>query len=209
MVMRALYHFPTSPFSRRVRLALAHKGLEVDLKDARANPAFHEEARAKHPLKTVPLLVEPDGRAMGDSTSIAHYLDGAYPGPRLWPAEHLVYDVTSLVDVILNTLVDTGTRYYALRDHDAWPTVKGEMMGRVQRALDGLAQRCDRPTIASSGWSAADMWLFTMTAWLEGLPGRAPSFPLVAQIVSLGWTLPPALSRWADAHRARGDVGAL
>jgi glutathione S-transferase len=206
--MRTLYHFPTSPFSRRVRLALAHKGLEVELKDARANPAFHEDARAKHPLKTVPVLVEPDGRALGDSNAIVHYLDATYPGPRLWPAEHLVYDVTSLVDVVLNTLVDCGTRYWALREHAAWETVKTEMMGRVQRALGGLAERCDRETIAGA-WSAADMWLYTMTVWLEGLPARAPSFPLVAQIVSLGWTLPAPLSRWADAHRDRADVKAL
>ena len=34
--MRTLYHFRASPFARRARLALAHKGLEVELRDADA-----------------------------------------------------------------------------------------------------------------------------------------------------------------------------
>jgi hypothetical protein len=74
--MRVLYHFARSPFSRRVRLALAHKGLTAELREARANPAFLEEARALSPLRTMPVLLEEDGHAIGDSrrfpiTSIA------------------------------------------------------------------------------------------------------------------------------------------
>jgi hypothetical protein len=48
-----------------------------------------------------------------------------------------------------------------------------------------------------------------MVAWLEGLPARAQTFPPVRAVASLGWTLPPALSSWADAHRRREDVLAL
>ena len=215
MGARLLYHFPMSPFSRRVRLALAHKSLACELRDARADPALLDEARTHTPLRTVPVLVERDGRALGDSNAIAHYLDHAYPdAPPLWPSvdAHAVLEVATLVDVVLNTLVDVGTRFYAAHASDAWPGIRKEMVGRAQRALDALGDRVGKlaqPTVARSGWCAADMWLFTGATWLEGLPSRAPTNANVAQIVSLGWTLPPALATWVEAHRARADVCAL
>jgi glutathione S-transferase len=55
---RTLYHFPLSPFSRRARLALAHKGLAVELRDSRAKPEYIQEARRHTALKTIPVLVE-------------------------------------------------------------------------------------------------------------------------------------------------------
>jgi glutathione S-transferase len=213
--MRTLYHFPHSPFSRRTRLALAHKGLACELRDAREQPAFRDEARGLVAFRTIPVLVD-GGRAMGDSTAIVHWLDNAYPGaPRLWPNGDDAADalqVAALVDVVLNGVVDVGTRYYALRGDAAWDGVKSEILGRAVRAAQALATRTAevrRSTIASVGWSAADMWLLTMTLWFEGLPARAATNQLVAQVLGLGFELPAALSRWADAHRDRGDVRAL
>jgi hypothetical protein len=53
------------------------------------------------------------------------------------------------------------------------------------------------------------MWVFAATIWFEGMPERAKTQAIPAQIASLGWKVPPALSRWADAHRGRADVMAL
>ncbi len=214
--MRTLYHFPTSPFSRRTRLALAHKGIGVTLKDARANAAYLEEARAITALRTVPVLVEEDGRAVGDSAAISFYLDRAYPATRpLWPSEgdaHAAFTVSTYVDCALNTLVDVGTRYFDLRDSPGWGKVSLEMVGRAQHALDALgdiAEELGTSTVTGLGWCAPDIWLFTATEWLEGLPARRASNPNVAKICSLGWTLPASMSRWADTCRRREDVKAL
>jgi glutathione S-transferase len=211
-VRRRLFHFVTSPFARRVRLALAHKKLDVELCDTRKYPAFSEEVRKLTVVRTVPVLVEPDGSVLADSSAIAHYLDKAYTdAPPLWLAGHAGFEIAALVDVALGSLVDLGTRYYTLRDSAKWDETKGEMLGRAQSALDGLAARAAGmgATVHAAGWSAPDMWLFTMTTWLEGLPARAASAPFPAQIVSLGWRLPEALTRWANAHRSRADVLAL
>jgi glutathione S-transferase len=215
LAMRTLYHYRMSPFSRRVRLALAHKGLDAELRDPRENPAWSEEAQRLVPLRTIPVLV--DGpHAIGDSTAIARWLDHAYPeAPRLWPdgdGAAAALQVAALVDVTLNHVIDLGTRYYALRDHASWPTVRGEMLGRAQLAADGLAQRVadlGGRTVARGGWSAGDMALLTMVLWIEGWPERAAANPNIAQVQSLGFRLPPELSRWADAHRGRADVTAL
>jgi len=214
--MRALYHFPLSPYSRRTRLALAHKGLDCELRDARENPAFMEEARSLVPFRTIPVLVD-DGRAIGDSTAIAHWLDRAYPqAPRLWPDgaddAHAVLQVAALIDVVLSGVIDVGTRYFALSGDAAWDGVKREMVGRAEKAAAGLATRVGslgRATIAAGGWSFADIALLTCVLWFEGMPARAATTRNIAQIQSLGFTLPTGLSRWADAHRDRSDVRGL
>jgi glutathione S-transferase len=214
--MRTLYHYKLSPFSRRTRLALAHKGLECELREGRDNPAHVEEARRLVPIRTLPVLVD-GGRAMGDSTAIAHWLDGAYSkAPALWPggddaAEAL--QVAVLVDVVLNNVIDVGTRYWPLRADAAWEGVKAEMLGRARQAAEALATRTaalsGRTTVARSGWSAADMWLLTAVIWFETMPPRAATSKNIEQILTLGFQLPAGLSRWADAHRGREDVRAL
>jgi glutathione S-transferase len=214
--MRTLYHFQFSPFSRRVRLALAHKALPCELREGRSNQAHWDEARKLWAPRTLPVLVEDDGRVLGDSNAIVRYLDHAYPGRALWPkggdALRVSLDIAALVDSALNTLVDVGTRFYALRDHAEWKGVRDEMVGRAQAALDALGSRVaaigPRP-LTDDGWSAADMWLYTAVAWLDGLPARAAQSPNAAQIVSLAWALPAPLVRWTEAFREREDVRAL
>jgi glutathione S-transferase len=213
--MRTLYHYQFSPFSRRTRLALAHKGLTAELREGRADADALAALRTTVPFRTIPVLVE-EGRAMGDSTAIAHWLDAAYPdAPRLWPGGEDAAEVlqaATLVDVFLNNTIDVGTRYYPLRGDPAWDGVKTEMIGRALEALAALVKRASslgRPTFAKSGWSAADMWLLTMVLWVESWPARAPTTKNIAQLTTLGIALPAELSRWADAHRAREDVRAL
>jgi hypothetical protein len=58
-------------------------------------------------------------------------------------------------------------------------------------------------------WSAADMYLLTMTLWFESMPERRTASANIAQILTLGFSLPAALSRWADTHRKRPDVLSL
>jgi glutathione S-transferase len=213
--MRTLYHFVHSPFSRRTRLALAHKGLDCELREGRSAPGVLEEARRLAPFRTIPVLVD-EGRAMGDSVAISHWLDLAYPDtPRLWPGGEdslAALQTAALVDVALNHVIDVGTRYYPLRESAAWAGVTQEMLGRARLALDALAERTaslGRTTVARGGWSAADMWIYTMVAWFEGMPARAQGNQNVTQILTLGITMPPALVAWAKPHRERPDVRAL
>ena len=205
---RTLYHFPQSPFSRRTRLLLAHKKLTADLRDGRSDAKSLAEGKALTPLGTFPVLQEPDGRVFTDSFAIALYLEHAYAGPSYFPTDKddafLVGSVVALVDRALNLVVDLGTRYYALRNDAAWEGVKSEHVGRVQGALTELAHltaSLGRATIAKSGYGIGDIWLLAAVLWFEGIPGRAATTPVVAQIQSLGVSLPPELSRWADPHR--------
>jgi glutathione S-transferase len=209
-----LYHFPTSPFARRARIALVHKGLAAELRDARAVPEHMAEVRRLNPFHTVPVLVDGD-RVVADSTAILHYLDRKVPSPPLWPAGLAgaeAFEIIALVDGALTILSGLGLRYAALSTHAEFPQVRDVAVGRAQRGLDALAGRSaarGAAPLCGDRWSAADMALFTMVTWIEGLPARAETFPPVRPLLALGWTLPPALSTWADAHRRREDVLAL
>ena len=76
--MRSLYHLPLSPYSRKVRLALAEKRLPHELRLEKVwerRPEYLE----LNPAGTVPTLVEDNGLAIADSNVICEYLEEAYP----------------------------------------------------------------------------------------------------------------------------------
>jgi glutathione S-transferase len=210
---RILYHYKMSVFSRRARLSLAHKGLDCELRDGRSNPAFTEEAKKLFPLATMPVFVD-DGHVIGDSTAITHYLDRAYPASPIWPTAAADYArairLTTLVDGVLNTMVDLGTRYYALRNDPAWTDVTRERLGRADKALALIEDAVAGKTYTTTDvWCASDIWLASMVLWIDGLPARASTTPLVAQVLSLGLRLPKGLVTWFEKHEGRADISAL
>mgnify|MGYP003137136995 CR=1 FL=1 len=91
-----LYHFPLSPFSRKVRLSLAEKRIEVELVEERYWEQGPDFLR-RNPAGKVPVL-RMDGRTFADSTAICEYLEEINPEPSLLPkvAEQR-YEVRRLV----------------------------------------------------------------------------------------------------------------
>src|SRR5258707_9298843 len=76
-----LYHSSASPNSRRVRIFLAEKGLDVPLVsvDLGAGEQHSEAYRAINPRRVVPTLVLGDGTTIGEVPAIMRYLDEAFP----------------------------------------------------------------------------------------------------------------------------------
>lgn len=210
-----VYHFATSPFARRVRLVLAHKGCSAELRDPRVNPELLPELQRLSPMHTVPVLVD-EQRVIVDSTAIVQYLERKIPEPAIFPAGvsgTFAFELAALADGAIAIISDLGARYYALHADPKFPRVCEVMLGRAQRALNTMADRVlargNGVPLCGDRWSWADIVVFTTVAWLEGLPIRAATQPAPKQMVSLGWQLPAALSEWADQHRARPDVLAL
>lgn len=80
--MNTLYHYPLSPFSRKVRLCLAEKKIEVGLVEVRyweKDPDFLR----RNPAGKVPIL-KMGSRTMSDSVAICEYLDETHPTPALF-----------------------------------------------------------------------------------------------------------------------------
>lgn len=84
--MRRLYHHPLSPLSRKIRLVLGEKKIEVELIEERTWEA-RLDFRRLNPAGDVPVLVERDGRALADSAAIFEYLEETGPEPRLLPSD--------------------------------------------------------------------------------------------------------------------------
>ena len=76
--MRLLYHYPLSPYARKVRLVLSEKRLPFELRIEKP-----WERRAEYldlnPAGEVPTLVEDNGFAVPDAAVICEYLEEAYP----------------------------------------------------------------------------------------------------------------------------------
>ncbi|MBT3330264.1 MAG: glutathione S-transferase family protein [Rhodospirillaceae bacterium] len=80
--MRILYHFWLSPFSRKVRIALYEKGLEVEMVVEKYWDR-RQDFLAMNPAGQVPVLTEPDGAVLSDSQAIVEYLEECHPEPNL------------------------------------------------------------------------------------------------------------------------------
>jgi glutathione S-transferase len=83
--MNRLYHFPLSPFCRKVRLTLAEKKQDVELIEERYWEPSPDFLR-RNPAGKVPVL-RIDTRVLSESQAICEYLDDLFPDPRLMPRE--------------------------------------------------------------------------------------------------------------------------
>ena len=95
-VMNRLYHFPLSPFCRKVRLSLAEKRIEVELVEERYWEQDADFLR-RNPAGKVPVL-KLGNKTMAESAAICEYLEEAYPTPPLMPRDaETRYEVRRLV----------------------------------------------------------------------------------------------------------------
>lgn len=76
--MRVLYHLPLNPGSRKIRLLLAEKGLEAELKPEQVWERREAFLRL-NPAGEVPVLLEADGGIIPGDGVIAEYLEEVYP----------------------------------------------------------------------------------------------------------------------------------
>ena len=78
----ALYHLATCPFCIRVRSAIDHLGVDVELREIQDHPKFRDELIAVRGRPTVPVLriSAPGGedRWMPESADIIRYLEETY-----------------------------------------------------------------------------------------------------------------------------------
>ena len=82
--MHKLYHFSLSPFSRKVRLVLAEKKIEVELIEERYWEERPDFLRL-NPAGKVPTL-KTDRLTISDSNAICEYLEETNPNPPLMPS---------------------------------------------------------------------------------------------------------------------------
>lgn len=86
--MMILRSSPSSPFVRKVRIALALLGYDSDVTIERADTTDpNDSVRKSNPLGKIPVLITEDGTAIYDSRVILEYLDQRAGGGKIVPRE--------------------------------------------------------------------------------------------------------------------------
>jgi glutathione S-transferase len=141
--MMILRSSPSSPFGRKVRIAVSLLGFDGDVKIEPADTTdVNDSVRAQNPLGKIPVLIAEDGVAYYDSRVILDYLDDRAGGGKILPREAKVrlaaLRLQALCDGILDasilTIDETRWRKTEARE----PKWLEHQAGKVTRALAAL-----------------------------------------------------------------------
>lgn len=193
--MLILRSSPTSPFGRKVRIAIAELGLEerIEVVPADTNdPA--ESLRRQNPLGKVPTLVLEDGSTLFDSRVIVEYLDHLAGGGRLFPAAEARFAQLRL-QALADGICDAGLlQVYEVRlrapemRSPVWTENQAGKIARALAALEAAPPAYDRPRIGEIALACALGYLDlrfdgawradhpALVAWLDGFADKVPAF---------------------------------
>ena len=184
----------TSPYARKIRVALAEKSLPFELE---VDIPWLADTRVPdyNPLGKVPALVADDGELWFDSPVIAEYLD-TLAGPLLLPADRVaalpVRQAEALADGITDAAVAAfleGMRPAERQD----PAAIERQLGKISRGLTALEARvAQRKGCAGEALSIADIAIGCTLGYLD------------LRFAHLGWRAAhPQLAAWAAGLLAR------
>jgi glutathione S-transferase len=203
--MRLLYHLPLSPFSRKVRLALAEKRVPFELRTEKTWERRTEYLEL-NPAGTVPTLVEDNNLAIPDSAVICEYLEEAYPDIGL-----LGRTLAERVEV---------RRLVAWFDGKFATEVTRNLVG--EKYLKRLTSRGNPdPAAMRTGYVALRYhmeylgWLAETRKWLAGSTLSLADFAAAAHLSCLDfigdmdWALSPAAKEWYARIKSRPSFRGL
>lgn len=164
--MRILYHLWLSPECRTVRLLLATKELDFEM---RIEKVWERRAEflALNPAGTVPVLVEDGGTVVAGHSAVAEYIDEAYPEPPMIGGDPVARaEVRRLADwfggkfgrEVTANLVDEKImkRFLGLGQPSSSAIRAGQ--ANIHHHLDYIAWLCERRNwLAGDAFSLADI----------------------------------------------------
>ena len=193
--MLILRSSPTSPFGRKIKIAIAELGLDdrIEIVPADTNDPV-ESLRRQNPLGKVPTLVFEDGTTLFDSRVIAEYLDHLAGGGRLFPTGEARFAQLRL-QAVADGICDAGLlQVYETRlrspetRNAAWVENQAGKVARALASLEAAPPAHDRPRIGEialacalgyldlrfeGGWRAGHP---ALVAWLDAFAARVPAF---------------------------------
>ena len=141
-----------SPYARKVRIALAEKGIafelltEVPWNDTTATPKFN-------PLEKLPVLILEDGSSVYESSYILQYLELKYPTPPMLPADVDGILAARKLEVLCDGVCDALvlTFFERMRGESASP----EWTARQRRKIDGGVKEMAR-LVGKGDWAVGN-----------------------------------------------------
>ena len=141
-----------SPYARKVRIALAEKGIafelltEVPWNDTTSTPKFN-------PLEKLPVLILGDGASVYESNYILQYLELKYPTPPMLPADVDGILAARKLEVLCDGVCDALvlTFFERMRGDGA----SSEWTARQRRKIDGGVKEMAR-LVGEGDWAVGD-----------------------------------------------------
>ncbi|XP_063290634.1 glutathione S-transferase omega-1-like isoform X2 [Pelobates fuscus] len=158
-----LYSMRFCPFAQRVRLVLFAKRIKYEVINInlKSKPDWYWE---KNPLGQVPTLELSDGEVIYDPTIVCDFLDEAYPGKKLTPAdpikkakEKMILGFYSEVPSILFKILG------AKQENRDVAEPKTELLGKLQK-LEQILIKEKTPYFGGESLTMIDYMLYT---WFE------------------------------------------
>lgn len=188
-----------SPYARKVRVALAEKGIPFEL--ATEVPwDSTTETPAYNPLEKLPVLVLPDGRGIYESRFILEWLEAEHPEPPLLPAGADDALDARQVEVIADGVCDALVLLFWERrrpeEHRSEP-----WMARQRRKVDGGLRALSALAEAKGGGRD---WLVGGRFGLADIAAGAVLGYLAVRFAEHPWRgAHPALARLSDRLEER------
>lgn len=198
-----IYISLTSPFARKVLVALIEKGLHDRIEQCIVDPWASDDALLKvNPLLQVPALVLDDGLALTNSDTILAWLERSYPHPALWPTDTAALDRAQAIAALAQGVIE-ATAYVVLERRKP-AAQQGQVMierrlAAIDRVVQALETRFDhvgeRFRLDGIGVACALAYLdfrLPQYDWRAGRPALAQWQSVAAARPSMRDTVPPA-----------------
>jgi glutathione S-transferase len=156
-----LFTYATSPYARKVRMALDYKGVTYEPFERCYSLDRKEDLRCVNVRAEVPTLVLDDGRAIADSTIIAEYIEQVYPEPPLYPKDAYQRARMSMIEDLCDRSFDAvGFGYWLGTLRDKAPesgAMKQAAADELRRLLAVLERELDERDFFCGELSLADL----------------------------------------------------
>jgi len=190
-----VYGVPPSTFTRAVLMGCHEKGIDYELV-----PTFPSTVGPLNPFGKIPAMTHGE-LTLFESSAILRYLDGAFAGPKLWPADaRAAAIVDQWLGAACDSLLNSAQRYMASRFN--FLPVPAEMtkkyLDKTREVLPVFNRQLGKTKyIAGEGLTAADL-------------ACAPPFFYFPEIAELRGILDamPNCRRWMDDIAARPSFAA-
>jgi len=208
-----LYQSSGSPSSRRVRIFLAEKGIELDLVpvDLGAKEQFTAAYQAINPRSVVPTLVLDDGSSIAEVPAILRYLEDTHPplplhgssakGKALvtmWERRAELEGFASVMEAVRNASPGLKGRAIAgPHDYEQIPALVDRSRQRISNFYVDLNHRLTEvPFVGGQHFSVADITAVVTVDFAT----KAGKQPIPEELT--------ALRRWYDGVAARPSFNA-
>jgi glutathione S-transferase len=161
---------PTSPYARKVRIALAEKKIEYTLVD---DSPWSPDSTVPglNPLGKVPVLVLDDGATLYDSRVIVEYLDTVSPVSRLIPEPSRQRIAVKRWEALADGVCDAAVAIILERKRPARQQSADAIGWQRQKVERGLAEFArelgDKPWCSGDSYSLADIAVGCALGYLD------------------------------------------